>query len=210
MPNAFMVRAKPGEEEEQERKRRIILTTAANLFADRGFHEVRIDDIAKALDVSKPTIYYYVESKEDILYQIMSIELHDIERKLRQGMPQDGPAIAQLKFFLEIYTAHALSDFGICLSLVSDRSLGPQSRRKVRRMLKRVENNMTAIVERGARDGTIVVRDKRLFVLALFGAINWMPRWFSRDGRLTPSQLSQGIFDIFCNHMVGSARGKAQ
>src|SRR5205085_12054775 len=116
MPNAFAVRAKSGDEGEQERKRRIILTTAANLFADRGFHAVRIDDIAKVLDVSKPTIYYYVESKEDILFHIMSIELRDIERKLQKGVPQSSSAIEQLRFFLDVYTSHALSDFGVCLS----------------------------------------------------------------------------------------------
>ncbi|MCX8028606.1 MAG: TetR/AcrR family transcriptional regulator [Brevinematales bacterium] len=47
-------------------KERIIFS-AINLFADKGFHETKVDEIAKKSQVAKGTIYLYFKNKEDIL-----------------------------------------------------------------------------------------------------------------------------------------------
>ena len=39
-----------------------VLRTAAQLFNERGFHATSLDDIAERLNVSKPTLYYYIEN----------------------------------------------------------------------------------------------------------------------------------------------------
>ncbi|WP_129785160.1 TetR/AcrR family transcriptional regulator [Promicromonospora panici] len=52
-------------------RRQQILSTAADLFADRGFHGVSMGDIGAAVGVSGPALYKHFAGKEDILGQCL-------------------------------------------------------------------------------------------------------------------------------------------
>lgn len=54
-----------------EQKLRQITDTAARLFATRGFHKVRLEDIAAAAGVGKGTLYVYFDSKEDLYFSLI-------------------------------------------------------------------------------------------------------------------------------------------
>ncbi len=71
-------------------KRDAVVRTAARAFAERGFHNTSLDDIAKALDVTKPTIYYYVTNKEELLFQCFVTGLEPIRAALRAVKSGEG------------------------------------------------------------------------------------------------------------------------
>ena len=54
--------------ERTTRKRVEILRSAAAAFRRRGYHGASVDEIARALHMTKGNLYYYFESKEEILY----------------------------------------------------------------------------------------------------------------------------------------------
>lgn len=66
------MKKQPNDETAKER----ILTAAAAVFANRGFDGARVDEIAKLAGVNKALIYYYYQSKEDLL-SILFSELKD-------------------------------------------------------------------------------------------------------------------------------------
>lgn len=47
-----------------------LLTVAAKLFAARGYHGTRMDDVAEAVGLNKATVYHYYSSKSLILYDL--------------------------------------------------------------------------------------------------------------------------------------------
>lgn len=55
----------------RQEKTRLILDTALELFAERGFHQTSINDIAKKAGISKGLLYNYFESKEEVLRSIV-------------------------------------------------------------------------------------------------------------------------------------------
>lgn len=57
--------------------KRVILKTAERLFAEKGFDGARVDEIASEADVNKALIYYYFDSKEDILESLLNSLLSD-------------------------------------------------------------------------------------------------------------------------------------
>lgn len=184
-------------QEQHEAKRRLILREAAVLFADRGFHETTIDQIAEALHVSKPTIYYYIESKEELLYDIAHTGLADLNAALSRDQDANLPAIDRLVQFFTMYGRLILSEFGVCLALISDRSLNPQSRRRLRALKKEFEVTVRKILDDGRRDGTICVDDPKMFTFAIFGAFNWAPQWFSNKGSSSQDQVILAMLDVF-------------
>jgi len=54
---------------EREVKREAVIRAAAHAFNRKGYHNTSLDDIAAALDVTKPTVYYYVTNKEQLLFE---------------------------------------------------------------------------------------------------------------------------------------------
>ncbi len=52
------------------RKRELIVRAAAQAFGRKGFHATTLDEIAAELDVTKASIYYYFETKEELLYEV--------------------------------------------------------------------------------------------------------------------------------------------
>lgn len=184
-------------QEQHDAKRRLILKQAAVLFADRGFHETTIDQIAEALQVSKPTIYYYIDSKEDLLYEVANTALTDLRASLSRDRDEQLSAIDRLARFFTMYGRLILSEFGVCLALVSDRCLNPQSRRRLRSLKKQFEIEVQKILDEGRADGTIRVDDPKMFTVAIFGAFNWAPQWFSNTGSSTADEVTAAIFAVF-------------
>src|ERR1035437_1842845 len=58
----------PSSRRERKRGRRIaeILTAAAELFGERGYDAVSLEDVADRLDVSKGSLYYYFATKDEL------------------------------------------------------------------------------------------------------------------------------------------------
>ncbi|MDH3827324.1 MAG: TetR/AcrR family transcriptional regulator, partial [Desulfobacterales bacterium] len=55
----------------KEEKRKLIRNAAAKVFAERGFKSATTRDIARSARISPAAVYYYFDSKEDLLYQIL-------------------------------------------------------------------------------------------------------------------------------------------
>lgn len=80
--------AKPGlRERKKQQTRDTIARAALRLFADRGYDETTLAEIAEAADVSPRTIFAYFESKEDILF----CDGPDMLSKLRRTLTERPP-----------------------------------------------------------------------------------------------------------------------
>lgn len=69
--------------------KQVILEAATELFAEKGFDGARVDEIAKRAQVNKALIYYYFESKDKILEELMSIlikEMIDLKDQLTKSI----------------------------------------------------------------------------------------------------------------------------
>jgi AcrR family transcriptional regulator len=175
-------------------RRQQILSTAADLFADRGFHGVSMGDIGAAVGVSGPALYKHFAGKEDILGQCLlhaSDQLLAGARELlsdggaRPDVGQPGPDAAAAEAALEALIArHA--DFALdnpALIVVQERewgALGADTRAQVRkRQLAYVEVWCDAL--RPLRPD-LSATQARAAVQAAFGLLNSTPH-SARIGR---------------------------
>ena len=73
-----------------------IEAAALELFAKRGFHNTSISAIAKAAGVSKGLLYNYYDSKDDLLYQLITGAIEDTGGDIEAMLLSDAPAIDKL------------------------------------------------------------------------------------------------------------------
>ena len=72
------------------RKRDAILRAAIDVFAERGFFNAQVADIARAAGVAAGTVYLYFKGKDDLLVSIF-------ERSMREGLATGRAAAANLR-----------------------------------------------------------------------------------------------------------------
>jgi AcrR family transcriptional regulator len=189
--------------EQHERKRVAILQQAAKLFDERGYYETSLDDIAASLHVTKPTLYYYVENKEDIVRQIIARAIDTVEAHAALVRASGANAAERLRLFVRGYVALMNSEFGRCLLTLRRIPTSRTTRAKTAAAYRRIDAVARELLVEGIADGSIRDCDVRVAAFALFGAMNWTPNWFHAGERLTATEAGEAIFEVFARGLAG-------
>ena len=85
-------------------KRERILNAAADLFSQKSYHEVMMEDVAKMIGVAKGTVYNYFTSKEELYFSIMSLRMENLLNSLTEKIRSEHNGIDSLRtFVLHVY-----------------------------------------------------------------------------------------------------------
>lgn len=178
----------------RESKRQAVLQTAAQLFNEQGFHATSLDDIAQRLHVTKPTLYYYVKSKDDILLECVRIALGMMKQEIDAVRRDGGRALDQLMACMRSYLTIVTQDFGRCVIRIGEDPLPAPLRKELRRLKAGIDMEFRRLIAAGIEEQSIAPCDPKLAAFMLAGALSWVGRWYRSDGDLTPEQIAdQGI-----------------
>jgi AcrR family transcriptional regulator len=189
-----------------ERKRIEILRAAAAVFRRRGYHGASIDQIAGALKMAPGNLYYYFRNKEEILYLCHDYSLGLILKELKDveesGLPPDRQIHRLIVTFVHLFidVLH-----GTAWTLEVE-ALSPPVRKKVIAKRDRIDKGFRKILSNGMRSGLFADRDPALTSFVIFGAINWIPRWYDPAGRATSHEIAQ----VFADYMVAGLQNSDQ
>lgn len=91
-------------------KKTRILNAAAAQFAERPFHKVLLDDVARAAGVGKGTLYLYFESKDELFLSVLFQDFAALVERLEENIEanEDDPA-AQMSGLIHELTQHLYS-----------------------------------------------------------------------------------------------------
>ena len=186
----------------QQLKREALLHEAGKAFSERGYHATSLDDVAKALGVSKGTLYNYVTDKQEILWELHKIA-GDIATSAFAAAPAEAGTGAQMLRGSLVRFIHGLTEeLGACRVLLEFEALRPEDRVKARKMRESFENSFIEFIEQGMADGSMRKVEPRLMVFTFMGAVNWIPRWYSPTGRLTGRYIAQAVTDMLLRGLV--------
>lgn len=178
-------------------KRDAVIRAAARAFSRSGFHQTSLDDIAAALGVTKPTVYYYVESKEQLLFECFQAGLEGIREGLRSVADSPLPARDRLVEVVRYYAAAVASDFGWCMTRAEDQDLGPELGRHIKKLKAEIDRGIRRLIEEGVADGSIEPCDPKMTAFAMAGALNWIAHWYRGDRPMTPDEVAGRFVDFF-------------
>jgi AcrR family transcriptional regulator len=202
--------APTSKEDKQDAKARLILQTAARIFNERGFHETSMSDVAEALGVSKPFLYYYLKNKEDILFECSRIATEELHAMLDEVRRADVNGWDRLVLLFRGYARVMTTDFGICLIRnTAPGSLPNTSREKLWVGRRRLNREVEQIIAQGIADGSIRGLDPIVLSFSLFGAFNWITTWYRPNGPMSPESIAERFMEIFA-HGAKQAKGAAR
>jgi AcrR family transcriptional regulator len=191
-----------GREEQRQLKRQALLRTAARIFNKIGFHQTTLDDLAKALNVSKPALYHYVKNKDEILLECARLGAEHMQEALALASEQGTTGLEKLRFLFSRYAEVISEDFGACLILSRNQVLVEEDRSELRARLLELDLAVRRIIEEGIADGTIAPCDPKLTTFALFGAFNWIAQWYQKEGQFSPQQIAEQFLAVFENGLL--------
>ncbi|MCK8602785.1 TetR/AcrR family transcriptional regulator [Desulfoferrobacter suflitae] len=80
-----------------------ILDAAVKVFAQKGFFQSKVSEIAKEAGVADGTIYLYFKNKDDLLISIFEIKMQEVIAHFRAALNQQGDAVAKLKHLIHMH-----------------------------------------------------------------------------------------------------------
>jgi len=169
-------------EKQYANKRKAVIKAAGEAFRRRGYHNTSMVEIAKTLGLTKAALYYYVKSKEEILYECHVIVYDQMSHILRDNFGEGADGLEELTTIfselVKMLTRDGVSLLTDVSSLSGDWQKDVLTRRSV------IEARITATVRRGIDDGSIQSSDPKLAVYFFMGALNWLNAWYAPDGRV--------------------------
>lgn len=184
----------------------LILRTASAIFADKGYHQASVRDISRATGISLSGLYYYFDSKEELLYLIQhhcfETVLDNVERLL-DGV--DDPA-HRLRLFVENHLRYFVGNMKEMkvLSHEAD-SLGGEYRRRVNAVKRRYTEICTDILASLLPEDSPI--DLRVATFSLFGMLNWIYNWYHVDRDVPVTELADDMSRLFLRgFLAGGSR----
>ncbi len=95
--------------ESPEKRRNQILDAAMDVFARRGFHKARMDDIVRESGLSKGAIYWYFKSKDAIIAAILDRIFSREQKALKEALAAEGSVAGRLEELVRRSARHTLS-----------------------------------------------------------------------------------------------------
>lgn len=192
----------PDRELQRQAKRDAVLQAGAQLFNERGFRATSLDDIAARLHVSKPTLYYYVKNKDQILIECVRQGLQMTIEGIEASRAAGGKAIDQLMACMRVYARIVTMDFGMCIIRVGDEELPLESRKELRRLKAEIDHAFRRLVAAGVAEGSLAPCDPKMTAFVIAGAISWVGRWYQPGGEYTAEQIAQQCIDTLCGGIL--------
>ncbi|MGI8711618.1 MAG: TetR/AcrR family transcriptional regulator [Solirubrobacteraceae bacterium] len=182
-------------EQRQEVRRRELLDAAAALYAERGYRATSMNDLAGRVGLSKPALYHYVRSKQDLLVELYEEVLRastDSVAAIEAATPRAIDALREVIVQRVAYTCEHQPLLRVFFE--EEAGLPRSALEDVLRARRRYEDAVIAIALRAAEDGSLEIAvAPRIYVNALLGAANWVYKWFDPAGRLGPRALGEEI-----------------
>lgn len=170
-------------------KRNAVLKTAARMFLQHGLHRVSMNDIARRLNITKPALYNYFESKNDIVLECFRLGNALAMGVLEAVEAEQVSGLIKLRTFMSEYAVMATVDFGACIICFDDRELSEKGRQEVLKYKRAIDRKVRNIISAGIADGSIIQCDVKLITFAIFGALNTIGQWYDKNGEISPRQI---------------------
>jgi AcrR family transcriptional regulator len=196
---------------QHDAKRSAILSQAAKLFNGRGSRATTLLDIAQSLGLTKTSLYYYVKTKEELIYQcyLASLDsiisgLDSIERDLDTGLERTQAVMrGHFNQWREAHEGRRNHN----AALLEIASLKDQHREDVERRYIEMFLRMRGYIRDGIKDGSIRPLDSTAATLGLVGSMQWSFNYLRTVPMDQFDAVTDGACDLITYGLAGAGAG---
>jgi AcrR family transcriptional regulator len=175
-----------------------IYEQATKLFAERGFAGTSLQDIAEAVGLTRPALYYYVKSKDELLAKLVA--------EITEGSAARIGAIARRADLDPAAKLHTIAKLGVQrqalhaaqfrLLILSEADLPAELAKAHEAGRRAVLKSIARVIEQGIAEGVFRPVEARIAALGVLGMSNWVAWWFQPGGRDNIETISDELADM--------------
>lgn len=182
-----------------------LLDTACTLFARKGYFGTSIREIAAAMGIQKASLYYYISSKEDLIYQISKTATEHVTSCVDSALGQVSGPEERLYAFITSHVAGLLQhqNWHAAANEELMHAFSPERRKEIVAMRDAYEQKARNILQDAQAAGLIRSDiSVKYLSLILFGMITNLYSWYQPEVDVPPVELGAILADLF---MAGTA-----
>jgi len=184
-----------------------VLRVGAEIIAERGFREASIRDIADALGITKSTVYHHVESKDHLLFAIISSYQSHGRRMIDLARTAGPDPRDSLRVFIRELVRMNASDTVMATLLARElRSLKGEHSKEVMALRDEYETFVRGIILSGQATGVFRKDvDARLATISVFAVANSLHQWYRPDGLHTAEAVADSFEKILLQGLAAQS-----
>jgi TetR/AcrR family transcriptional regulator, cholesterol catabolism regulator len=206
---------KNGRAAKGRRRDREVLTAATTVFYRRGYADATVQDVADALGMLKGSLYYYIKSKEELLYRLANEVHDDVDALMSDVIALEGlSALERIQEFVGRqveYNARNLEAISVYHHDVHH--LSKPLHREIAERRRIHEGVLVSLIEQAQQEGDVDPNiNTHIVSQSIFGTIIWIYRWYRPSRGITVAALKESCLDFIISGLTGvplSARQSA-
>lgn len=170
----------------------IIIDEAAKLFFYNGYNNTSLQEVAQTLNLTRPALYHYFNSKEHIISSILEDVITNTNQYISEIIQMDEPANIKFEKMIKSHILLILNNqikFGIFFE--EQKSLPAHVTKNTKQVIDNYYDLATKWFEDGIKSNHFVDINPNIAVQTILGSCNWAYKWYSPDGALDKQEISE-------------------
>jgi AcrR family transcriptional regulator len=175
-------------------KEQEIIAVAARLFKEKGYRATTLEDIAAAVGMLKGSLYYYIRSKEELLYLVVRDPIRQAYKALEEIVASEAPVKVKIARAIGNHMTVFHQHYPHIAVYLHDYHHLMQQLEKTIETPRHYQQLWATLLEQGVATGEVRSDlDIKVTGYAILGMCNWIYRWYNPQGTLSAEEIA-GIF----------------
>ncbi len=176
-----------------------VVDAAGRLFAQRGYHGTSMRDLGKELGLLGSSLYSHVDSKQDLLVEVVEEGARLFEASAEQALEAQGTAGDRLAALIAGHVIVVLDNVDVARTFLNEaRMLDAVHRDRIVQARDHYEGVFRSVLADGSRDGSFRSDiDPKMASFYILSVLNALERWYDPTGPLNLDELTNELNTFF-------------
>jgi AcrR family transcriptional regulator len=181
-----------------------VVAAAGRLFAERGYHGTSMRDLGRELGLLGSSLYAHVESKQDLLVEVVEEGARLFEESAASALAEPGPASDRLRALIAGHIDVVLDNPDVVRTFLNEaRMLDEDHRSRVIAARDRYEESFREVIASGVVEGSFRPdTDPKIASIFILSILNAIERWYRPDGAIGRDELVDRLSDFALSGLV--------
>ncbi len=190
--------------------KRAIIEVAQKFFSQKSYHKVSMDELAKALNLKKPTLYYYFKGKKELFFSIWKESFERLEKYIFSRVDKKESPEEKLREFVKAHLRFIEEHRDLFLILYRERfdflNLGELKENlsfNLGKDFARFVNRLKEVIEEGQKKGVFKPSGNPLDISYYLLGIIYITAWRWLGGEIEDlSSQCNSILSVFAEGLL--------
>lgn len=176
-----------------------IINTAANLFKEKGYSAVTMRDLAKAMGIKAASLYNHIDSKQDILKDIIISLAEEFTTGMEIIKKSEVSAIKKLEQIVALHVQITTQNTYGMASLNNDWMHLEDQLDYYLELRKNYEQDFIKIIQDGIRSNEIIPSNPEIIMFSILSTLRSLYLWIPKKEDLNKDELSKSLSQVLIN-----------